>query len=691
MTDAAVRNLARRAGISMQWNDYAGKRHAVPLDAVRRILTALGLPSETTGDVAHSTHLLRTEETPRLKTATVAQPITLCLRDEDVPACARLVQEDGKAIDLEVSRTASGIRLPGIAAAGYHALEIGSVRLTLAVAPARCLTVEDIARGERVWGLAAQTYGLRSVGDCGIGDMAGAEALAKAAARLNADALALSPAHALFAADPGHFSPYSPSSRLFYNPLLADPSPLFGKERVWLARDAAGFGTMEGALERAKLIDWPAAGRAKMSVFRRLFENFASTDLVAEPKTALAQDFEKFRAARGVSLQQHALFETLHAVRLQADPAAWDWRKWAAEWREPASNAVRGFAEQHQQEILFHCFLQWIAGHSIAAAQDATRRAGMRIGLIADLAVGMNGAGSEAWSKQTDILGGVEIGAPADLFNPNGQNWGLTTFSPRALRSDGFAAFLATMRAPMAHAGGVRIDHAMGLMRLWVTPHGAKASEGAYLAFPLDDLLRLTALESQRHRAIVIGEDLGTVPAGFGAMLAATGIYGMRVLWFERDKEGFATPGRWPRDAAAMTTTHDLPTVAGWWRGSDLETRANLNLLADKAAEQSARSRDRELLWKAFQSARAADGDLPPADQAARVVDAAVRYIAETPSQLTLLPLEDALALQEQPNLPATIDEHPNWRRRYAGAAGTLLDCSDVRARLQPLAERNTS
>lgn len=690
MTDAVVRDLARRAGISMHWSDYAGKRHAVPLDAVRRILTALGLPCDTAGHVAHSTHLLEAEEPPRLKTATVSQPITLGLKHAHAPRRAQLVQEHGGVLDLEVSRTAEGVQLPGIASAGYHSLEIGTVQLTLAVAPAQCLTVEDIAQGKRLWGLAAQTYGLRSAGDCGIGDMAGTVALAKAAAWFNADALALSPAHALFAADPAHFSPYSPSNRLFYNPLLADPTPLFGRARVGLARDATGYGTMASELERAKLIDWPAASRAKMAVFRQLFEDFASTDLVAQPKTALAQDFEKFRTARGVSLQQHALFETLHVVQLQADRVAWDWRNWAAEWRDPASTAVRRFAEEHQQEILFQCFLQWIADRSLAAAQDETRRVGMRIGLIADLAVGMNSAGSEAWSKQKDILGGVEIGAPPDLFNPNGQNWGLTTFSPRALHASGFDAFLATMRACMEHAGGIRIDHAMGLMRLWVTPRGAKPSEGAYLAFPLDDLLRLTALESQRHRAIVIGEDLGTVPVGFGDRLAATGIYGMRVLWFERDKKGFTKPAAWSRDAAAMTSTHDLPTVAGWWRGSDLQTRENLNLLADPVRERSARSRDRKLLWKAFRSARAADGPQPTADEAPRVSGAAVKFIAETSSQLTLLPLEDALALREQPNLPATIDEHPNWQRRYAGAAGTLLDCPDVRARLQPLADRNT-
>jgi 4-alpha-glucanotransferase len=312
----------------------------------------------------------------------------------------------------------------------------------------------------------------------------------------------------------------------------------------------------------------------------------------------------------------------------------------------------------------------------------------MRIGIIADLAVGMNSGGSHAWSHQDDILCGLEIGAPPDLFNAHGQNWGLTTFSPRALCDRGFAPFIATLCACMRHAGGVRIDHAMGLMRLWVTPHGAKPSEGAYLAYPLDDLFRLTALESQRHRTIVIGEDLGTVPAGFRNRLSSAGIYGMNVLWFERGGSDFKPPGQWPAEAVAMTSTHDLPTVAGWWHGSDLAVRAKYGLVKDAEREQASRRADRHALWEIFKRTKAADGELPAANNASRVADAAVEFIAETPSRLALLPLEDVLAVEDQPNLPGTVDGHPNWRRRYAGEAGALLDAPDARHRVETLTKR---
>ena len=300
----------------------------------------------------------------------------------------------------------------------------------------------------------------------------------------------------------------------------------------------------------------------------------------------------------------------------------------------------------------------------------------------------MNSGGSNAWSSQNDVLVGLQIGAPPDLFNAVGQNWGLTTFSPRALSIHGFGPFIAVLRASMGHAGGVRLDHAMGLMRLWVVPQGAKASEGAYLSYPLTDLQRLTALELHRHRAIVIGEDLGTVPVGFRDRLAATGIHGMSVLWFERDRAGFAPPHTWASDAAAMTSTHDLPTVAGWWRGRDLEVRAQCGDVPDLEEEQAARKKDRKALWKAFCAAKATHGHAPPPNQSTPVVDAAVRFIAQTPSHLALLPLEDALAFEDQPNLPGTVDEQPNWRRRYQGQAGALLDPPAVADRLGALAER---
>jgi 4-alpha-glucanotransferase len=688
MNEAAIHALARSTGLAVDWRDYANNTHRVSVESLQRILAALGLPCGTAGELSDSEHALAVEGIPPLVSATVGLPIDLPPSSVRASSRNRVMLEDGKVMEVPAGSGPRGMRLPAIATPGYHSLEIGDRRVTLAVAPARCPTISDIAPNERVWGIAAQVYGLRSPGDCGIGDGAGIVALANQAAANKADVLALSPVHALFTADPNHFSPYSPSSRLFYNPLHADARAVFGEARVQKATAQAGVSVLNHAFEERHLIDWPESARAKNSIFHCLFEDFAATDLVAATPTPLAADFARFQAEGSTLLEDHACFEALHAERLRVDTTAWSWSEWPVQWRDPHSDAVRAFAAQNKNEIAFHCFLQWIADRSLAAAQDQAKRAGMRIGLVADLAVGMSGAGSHAWTSQQDILVGLEIGAPPDQYNTKGQNWGLTTFSPRALSRGGFAPFIATLRACLRHAGGVRIDHAMGLLRLWVVPRGADPSQGAYLTYPIDDLMRLTALESNRRGAIVIGEDLGTVPAGFRERLAATGIYGMRVLWFERERARFAPPQAWSADTAAMTSTHDLPTVAGWWRGSDIETRAQIGLVEDKEKEEAERIKERRSLWRAFRRAGAAVGKLPAPATPLPVTDAAVKFVATTPSQLTLLPLEDALALEEQPNLPGTIDQHPNWRRRYAGKAEELLKLPGVRQRIAPLAGR---
>ncbi|MGH8445573.1 MAG: 4-alpha-glucanotransferase, partial [Solimonas sp.] len=310
------------------------------------------------------------------------------------------------------------------------------------------------------------------------------------------------------------------------------------------------------------------------------------------------------------------------------------------------------------------------------AAQRAARQAGMAIGLIGDLAVGTDSGGSHAWSRQRDMLNKLSVGAPPDLLNALGQSWGLTAFSPRALRRHGYDAFIEMLRANLRHVGGLRIDHVLGLRRLWLVPEGAHAAEGAYLQCPFDDFLRLIALESHRHRAVIVGEDLGTVPEGFRDALYGSGLMGMRVLWFERDHGLFVEPRRWPAGAMATTATHDLPTVAGWWQGRDIDWRQQLQLFApgsNAAQEQAERRDERHKLWAAFRHAGVVETDEPPPDQADAAIDAALRFVARTPSELAIVPAEDLAGLVEQPNLPGTTIEHPNWRRRLPADAATLF------------------
>jgi 4-alpha-glucanotransferase len=473
--------------------------------------------------------------------------------------------------------------------------------------------------------------------------------------------------HALFAANPSQFGPYSPSSRLFLNPLHAAPELVFGQV------ETVETGPVNG------LIDWPSASASKYARLRRLFESFLDGSDWDGP---LGADFARFRADQGSLLYEHACFEALQAARTPQ----LRWRDWPTDLRDPRGPAVSYFASSQPDEILYHQFLQWVSDRSVAAAQDAARQSGMRIGLIGDLAVGMDPNGSHAWGRQSDILLGLTIGAPPDLLNPRGQDWGLTGFSPRAMEENGFAPFLATLRAAMRHAGGIRVDHAMGLARLWLIPENASPADGAYLNFPVGDLLRLLALESVRHNVVVIGEDLGTVPEGFHDMLEQSGIHGMRVLWFERDAQtGFIPPRGWGSTDVAMTSTHDLPTVAGWWKGIDIDVRHKHGKLGegvDPDAMHKEREQDRPKLWNAFVREQVGEGSVPAPDETDRVVDAAVRYIAKTEVPLSLIPLEDLIGQVEQPNLPGTVEEHPNWRRRLPMQADAVLETEAVARRV---------
>lgn len=651
---AALHRLAVAAGVPPRWLDVHGTWHDVGPDSLRAVLAALGYPAGTDGDIADSEVAVNAAagRLPPLVTATVGQPFRL-------PMAGRwkLVLENGGAQE----GVAEDGHLPGIVQPGYHRLELDTYATTLAVAPQRAYGVD----GTRPWALAVQLYGLRRAGDGGLGDFRALAELAPRAAALGASGIAISPVHAQFSADVHRFSPYSPSSRVALNVLYAgiDVPPSETSARLEAAAD----------------VDWPAAATLRLDALRAAFDAAGPEELA---------DLARFRLDGGSRLEAHARFEAIHARMFGADPGKWHWHDWPVELRSPGSPAVTAFAEAHRQDVALHAYMQFRADRSLAAAQQACRDAGMSIGLIADLAVGADSGGSHCWSHPAETLPGMTVGAPPDLLNTQGQGWGLIAFSPSGLRDNGYGAYLQMLRHAMRHAGGVRIDHALGLARLWVIPDGGSPRDGAYISFPADDLLRLIALESTRARAVVLGEDLGTIPDGFQDRMAGSGVMGMRVLWFEQVHGLFTDPRGWSPTAAAMTSTHDLPTVAGWWTGRDLEWRRKIHGAPDAGAETldaDARVRERDALWSALKHSRAADGPAPAPDNPGPVVDATIRHLATAGCEMAILPLEDALGLEEQPNVPGTTTEHPNWRWRYPAAADTLLDQPDVAARLAAL------
>lgn len=662
MSDDALRRLARAAGLYVQWTDASGRPHEVKPDTLRSVLNALGYPSGEPAEIAESQHRLdcETKAIPQLIAAQERGSVHVGHTRH-----ARLRTNDGEWKDLALEPSKVGgasVRAPD--AIGYHELELDSSTHILAVAPPRCYGIADATGGRKVAGLSLQLYSLRGGHSIGFGDFAALAEFATQAGEMGMDLLAVSPTHARFAADPERVSPYTPSSRFFLDPLYSDPA----------------LGGVESATEidASEVIDWQTVHREKYAQLRAAYERFSAT---GTDRGA----FRDYCQAGGQRLFDHALFEALDAhFRRQGK---FSWREWPAAFRDPRSAEAHGFSEREQKEIAYHLFLQWLVSKSAAMAQGRARQS-LAIGIVADMAVGVDRSGSHAWSAPHELLGSLSIGAPPDIFNAAGQDWGLTTYSPIALRASGYEAFVATLRASLQHAGGIRIDHAMGLRRLWVLPKGAAPADGVYLSYPFQDLLRLIALESVLHKAIVIGEDLGTVPEGFRSQIAANGILGMRVLWFERTKDGrFIPPERWDAQAAALTTTHDLPTIAGWWRERDIDWSVRLKRklrLASVNAERRERQKDRSLLWSALTESGCAKGQEPPAEKPGPAIEGALGFVGRTPCVLAVAAIEDVLGLPEQPNVPGTVSEHPNWRRRIP--ARDIAGDPEARSRVDKLA-----
>jgi 4-alpha-glucanotransferase len=442
-----------------------------------------------------------------------------------------------------------------------------------------------------------------------------------------------------------------------------------------------GLPPFAGDRESPPLIDWPAALPQRLAELRRYFAGLPSdvrSRILAAP------------AENSAALRRHAVFDALdcHFRPLGAN----GWRDWPREFHDPASSAVTDFGAAYGAEVDFHLFTQWLARESLAAAHRQARAAGMNIGLITDLAVGVHLAGSDTWAQQGAMLHGLTIGAPPDPLGPMGQNWCITGFSPGGLRASGYRPWLEMVRSALRSAGGLRIDHAFGLARLWVIPEGESSSQGAYLTYPFGDLVRLLTLEAHRAQAMIIAEDLGTAPFGFTQAVADRNMLGMRVLWFERAQDGgFVGAHDYPSNGVAMTGTHDTPTLAGWWSGRDLDWADELNRLPagiDRAKADAVRDWDRGLLWSTLDDQGQGGRQRPPPQDTAPLVEAALAHVARTPAMLVIVPIEDLLAEAEQPNLPGTTHEHPNWQRRLPAACETLLEQPAVKSRLDILSAR---
>ncbi|MFN4148803.1 MAG: 4-alpha-glucanotransferase, partial [Rhodocyclaceae bacterium] len=537
-----------------------------------------------------------------------------------------------------------------------------------------CFLPATLSEGGRLWGLTIQLYSLRSHRNWGIGDFTDLSRLVDLVASAGGDFIGLNPLHALFPVDPAHISPYSPSHRAFLNVLYIDVEavPEFAAcETIRCRVASAEFQQRLAALRDRPLVDYPAVARQKLAVLRDLFDFQRSRDAVC------LEDFARWRASQGAALERFSLFEALQAHFRAHDPGCWGWPAWPVEYHDPDSSAVADFARKHAVEIDWHAWLQWLADSQLAAVARRARERGMAIGLYRDLAVGAHPGGAEVWQWQEVFAignGGAHTGAPPDELNLLGQDWGLPPLIPHRLRRAAYAPFIEVLRANMRHAGALRIDHVMGLMRLFWVPADTPATEGTYVHYPFDTLLGLVARASQDNACLVIGEDLGTVPEGFRERLAAAGVLSYQPLIFARYPDGnFRLPADMPRQALVAASTHDLPTLAGYWQGVDLEIRTQLMLFPNSEVRErliTERGWDRgRLLW-----ALERENLLPPGiskDPAAlpvltpELIAAIHAYLARSPAMLLAIQPEDIFACPEQINVPGTVeDQHPNWQRK---------------------------
>ena len=528
-----------------------------------------------------------------------------------------------------------------------------------------------LAGGGRLWGLAVQLYGVRSRRNWGIGDFGDLGALLEFTAAAGGDLVGVNPLHALFADNPAHISPYRPSHRGFLNVLYIDVTavPEFAAGAATRRRVAsADFQRELAALRDSACVDYPGVAATKFAILRELFVHFRATG------GARAQAFAAWRTEQGAALEAYARFEAMQGHFRARDAAVWGWPAWPAEYRDPASPAVAAFAAAHAAEVDWHAWLQWLADAQLAACATRARELGMAIGIYQDLAVGADPGGAEIWSAQAVFADGAHAGAPPDEINLMGQDWGLPPFIPHRLRAADYRPLIDILRASMRHAGALRIDHVMGLMRLFWVPDDMPASEGTYVAYPFEDMLAVVAQASQAHRCLVIGEDLGTVPDGLRDRLRTAGILSYHPLIFERTPDSqFRLPADIPPQGLVAAGTHDLPTLAGFWSGDDLRERTRLMLFpSDELRQRIVTERDRDrgrLLWALEREnlLPAGAGKAPAAlPELTPAVGAAVHaYLARSPSMLLVIQPEDMLGMREQFNLPGTLEnQHPNWQRK---------------------------
>lgn len=702
-SDSALRVLSRSVGIIDEYVDQTGKAKRCTSDATRRdLLGALGLDVSSEEAAAESLAAWRSDEREELlapvRVLRVAESANVLVR----PPAGRAnggswrleIQTDEG--DLQVTegqwqgRGSLTLRLSPLPL-GYHRVRVSlgaggkewMGEQALIVVPPRCVTPADCIGAVGAFGLIANLYSVRSDRNWGVGDFSDLASLAEWGATVGADFVGVNPLHAMLnrGAD---VSPYSPVSRLFRNPIYIDVACVPELEQAPELREAITSTELEAqlhALRESSTVRYEQVMGVKGLVLDALFKVF--TERVRGSGTVRDRAFCAYVDVQGVALDRFATWMTLAEMAGHGS----DWRTWPNDLRDPASAAVTALRRTHSERVTYHKWLQFEADRQLAASAVRAHDAGMRIGLYQDLAIGTSPGGADVWSDPHLFVSGVSVGAPPDPYAASGQVWGVPPIDPRALRRDRYRYFIDLVRAGFRHAGALRIDHVMGLSRLFWIPDGKGAEHGAYVQYPFEDLLGIIALESVRNAAVVVGEDLGTVPSNVPPALKKWGVLSSKVLYFERDRRGRYKPSRsYPSLALATANTHDMPPLAGFWSGRDIDARRRVGLIgsdADAARARVERQQDVDALLARLTHEKVIRGPgyvYSPEDLCAAVHG----FLCRTPSQLVGLSLDDLVGEEEAVNIPGVgADLHPSWTRKMRQPLEVITESDEVRAALR--------
>lgn len=699
--DELIRELSKRFGLGEQYHDFRGELRVFSNAARRCILQALGadldahavLPEAQPSLLPNVIVCTQDEVQCELKGYEHTLPPTLSYRIElenGEQRQAQLATSELQAIDAD----RYWLRLPTDLPLGYHRLIVeldgSTAHCHLIVAPMRCYQPEPLAQGRRAWGLSIQLYTLRSNDNWGIGDFADLQSLVRAAAPLGCGLMGLNPLHALRPADAGNISPYSPSHREYLNVLYIAVTAV---PEYAASREAQAFAAAQQVqlqtLRDSKCVDYLGVARVKFPALRLLFAEFTRHHL--EINSPRAQAFKDYVAAQGESLRLHALYDALDQYFSTQFGHHWGWRSWPEAYHDPNNAEVLDFAQHHVKQVEYFMYLQWLAATQLEAAQQAARDVGMQLGLYGDVAVGVDGNGSEVWSNRRLYVQAAAIGAPPDPLALKGQDWGIPPQNPVELTAQAYEPFIRMLRANMRACAALRIDHVMTLLRLWWVPRGFEATEGVYVHYPLQDLIKLVALESVRNSCVVVGEDLGTVADQMREAMARFSVYQYKVLFFEKLRDGqFIPPDQYPANALAVVTTHDLPPFKSWWQSADVRLRAELHLYPDEATRQQVqreRDLDRRMLMQALVHAGLwhwqAYEPLPEYSHA--LMRAAYLYAALSNAALLVVQPEDLLHMVDPVNVPGTSTQHANWQRKLIADMADVLRDPDVQELMHAL------